>query len=78
MVNGKCERGQPILIGADELAAMLSLSTRTVRRHDSAGKIPRPLHVGGAVRWAYQECCDWISHGCPDRSTWEAIKKGAL
>jgi predicted DNA-binding transcriptional regulator AlpA len=39
------------VIGAKQLAAMLCLSTRTLRRLASAGRLPSPLHIGRAVRW---------------------------
>lgn len=40
----------PKAVNARQLADVLGLSVRTVRRLDSSGKLPRPLRIGGAVR----------------------------
>lgn len=57
------------LIAADQLAAMLDVSTRTVWRLLSTGRIVQPIRIGGSVRWRLDEVRDWIAKGCP-----EAIK----
>jgi excisionase family DNA binding protein len=54
-----------LLISVDELATILNISPRTVWRLLSAGKLVRPLRIGGAVRWRYREIIDWIEAGCP-------------
>jgi excisionase family DNA binding protein len=53
------------LIGADELAALLNVSTRTVWRLLSTGRMVQPVRIGGSVRWRLNEVRDWISKGCP-------------
>jgi excisionase family DNA binding protein len=55
----------PLLIAAGELATILSVSTRTVWRLLSAGKLIQPVRIGSAVRWRYDEVCDWVRAGCP-------------
>jgi predicted DNA-binding transcriptional regulator AlpA len=54
-----------MLISVNELATILDISPRTVWRLLSAGKLVRPLRIGGAVRWRYREIIDWIDAGCP-------------
>jgi len=50
-------------ISAKELAKMLSLSPRTVWRLLSAGKLPKPVSIGGSKRFLmsnvslFLECC---------------------
>lgn len=61
-------------IDAGQLADMLGLSVRTVRRLDSSGKLPRPLRIGGAVRWSLEEISSWMAAGCPDRQKWENLQ----
>ncbi len=63
-----------LAIGARELAEMLNVSLRQVWRLNSAGKLPRPVRLGGSVRWNRQEVTEWFESGCPDRKTWEARK----
>jgi prophage regulatory protein len=55
-----------VLVSAEELATMLRVSERTVWRLLSAHKIPRPLHIGGSVRWRLAEVSKWIESGCPN------------
>ena len=66
----------PLAVDAKRLAAMLGLSTRTIRTMDAAGKLPRPVTLAcRSVRWRVDEIRDWLNDGCPDRSTWEVLKK---
>jgi prophage regulatory protein len=65
-------------IDANGLAVTLGLSVRTVRRLDSSGKIPRPVRIGGAVRWRTEEIANWLEAGCPDRQRWEAMKRNRM
>jgi len=62
----------PLLLSANDLAKLLGLSLRSIRNLDSAGKLPRPLRVGGSVRWRRAEIFSWIDSGCPNRETWAA------
>ena len=62
-----------VLVSCRELAQMLSLSPRTVWRLLSAGKIPRPIRIGGSIRWAESTILAWLQADAPDRKTWEAI-----
>jgi excisionase family DNA binding protein len=59
------EPATKLLVSADELATMLGVSERTIWRLLSAHKIPRPLHIGGSVRWRMADVTAWIAHGCP-------------
>lgn len=54
------------LIAADQLAAMLDVSTRTVWRLLSTGRIVQPIRIGGSVRWRLDEVREWIAKGCPE------------
>jgi prophage regulatory protein len=63
-----------LAICARELAEMRGISLRQTWRLSSAGKLPKPIRLGGSVRWNRQEVMDWFQGGCPDRQTWEARK----
>ena len=63
-----------MVVSAHELAEMLGLSVRTIRRLDCSGKLPRPVRIGGAVRWRTEEITRWLAAGCPDRKEWEALR----
>ena len=71
----KKEQNKTTLITARALAELLSTSVRTVWRLRSAGKLPRPLTIGGGVRWIESEISAWIRAGAPDRKMWNSIKE---
>jgi excisionase family DNA binding protein len=66
----------PILASAADVAQMLQLSSRTIARMNSSGKLPRPIRLGRSVRFSRNEIQAWIDAGCPNRRTWE-VTKGA-
>jgi len=64
-MTNSIEKTTPMLISVTEVATMLSISPRTVWRLLSTGKIIRPIRLGGAVRWRYDDVVRWIEDGCP-------------
>ena len=72
----KDTRNEIQLLTAKELGARLSLSKRQVFRLNACGKLPKPLRIGGSVRWAENTISEWIKCGAPDRRTFEAIQEG--
>jgi predicted DNA-binding transcriptional regulator AlpA len=68
---------QQLLISGEVLAKMLSISKRQIWRLRSAGKLPKPIHIGGSLRWRKAEIVAWIAEGAPDLHRWEAIKVAA-
>ncbi len=66
---------EALLVAASELATLLGMSLRTVRRLDCSGKLPRPVKIGGAVRWRVEEIAAWLAADCPDREHWEMLRK---
>jgi prophage regulatory protein len=63
------------LLTAKELGARLSLSKRQVFRLNSCGKLPKPLRIGGSVRWAERTISKWLAAGAPDRKTFEVMTR---
>lgn len=64
------ERASPVppqLLSAQSLARRLEISVRTLWRLRSAGKLPKPVKLGGNVRWRTNDIDEWISAGCPDQ-----------
>lgn len=64
----------PLLLSTKSLARELDVSERTIRKLNSAGKIPKPLKLQGSVRWRYDELRAWIAAGAPARDVWENMK----
>ena len=53
------------LIDVQEFAQLLSVSTRTIWRMLSHGKLVAPVRIGGSVRWRLADVERWIEDGCP-------------
>lgn len=62
------------LLTAKTLGEMLSLSKRQVHRLNACGKLPKPLRIGGSVRWVESIIAKWLAVGAPDRKTFEAMQ----
>ncbi len=59
------------LLTVESVAELLDVSKRHVYRLSDAGKMPRPIKLGGSVRWDRAAISDWIDAGCP------RVEKGA-
>jgi len=66
---------QDRLLSAEAVGKMLSLSRRQIFRLNSSGKIPAPIRIGRAVRWAESTIAQWLKAGAPDRKTFEAMQQ---
>ena len=66
------------LLSAKQLGALLALSKRQVFRLNACGKIPKPILIGGSLRWRQSDIERWQSMGCPDRATFEEQQGGIL
>jgi excisionase family DNA binding protein len=77
LTESQHEQGLPdrLLIDADELARLLGVSVRHVRRMDAGGEIPRAVRLGRSVRWRRDEIIAWIVAGVPDRDRWETLRR---
>ncbi len=64
----------PLAVSAKELANLLGVSLRQVWRLNSTGRLPRPVRLGGSVRWRRDEIVAFVEAGCPDRQTWDAMR----
>jgi excisionase family DNA binding protein len=59
------EEAERLLLSAAEVSSVLGVSSRTVWRLLSTGKLPEPVRIGGSVRWRADEIRSWIADGCP-------------
>jgi len=55
---------EPSLFTVEQVAAKLSLSSRSIYRLSDLGHMPRPIKIGGSVRWRRDEIEDWIESDC--------------
>jgi excisionase family DNA binding protein len=62
----KAEPTIPTLLTVDDLARVLQVSTRSVRRLVDEGHCPRPIKVSRRlIRWEPKAVHEWIASGCP-------------
>ena len=55
----------PPLLTVDDVANLLKVSTRTIWRMRSCCQLPKPIKVGGGVRWRQGDIESRIAQGCP-------------
>lgn len=59
-------QSDPVMLTINGVAAMLACSSRTVYRLVDAGRIPRPVRLGGMLRWVREPFEQWVGQGCPE------------
>jgi excisionase family DNA binding protein len=69
--------GCPKLLTRAELAAVLRVSTKTLKRWREAGRILAPL-PGPGLRWRVDEVEAWVKAGRPRSADWagERVRLG--
>jgi predicted DNA-binding transcriptional regulator AlpA len=56
------------LLDVRTVAALLSISPRSVRRFSDCGKLPRPVRIGSRTLWRRIDLETWLEHCAPDLS----------
>lgn len=65
----------PEMIDIHGVCRLSSISFRTLRRMDSAGRMPAPVRCGRRVYWRTSDIRLWIELGLPDRKRFEELKR---
>jgi predicted DNA-binding transcriptional regulator AlpA len=61
----------PLLLDAAAVAAVLSVSRRTIYSLMSTSTLgPLPIRFGKRTLWRYEELAAWVRAGCPRRDVW--------
>ena len=60
------------LMGVNDVAEFLGVSTRQVWNLRSQGLLPDPVRLGRSSRWRRAELAAWVGAGCPARDEWIA------
>jgi len=55
-----------LLVDKKEAAAMLKVCDKTLWNLHTTGRMPKPIRIGSAVRWSYEELRAWVAAGCPE------------
>ena len=64
-----------LLVDANQVAELLDVSIRHVRRLHAAGRLPKHVLLGSSVRWVRSTVEAWTEDGCPDPRIWEANRR---
>jgi len=60
-----------ILLTAGEVAGLLKVSKKTLRRMIKQGRFgPDKIQFSNSIRFSWDEVKAWAAHGCPDRDAW--------
>jgi len=66
----------PLLLGADDAAALLGIGRTLFYSLHSSGKLgPQPLSLGRRTLWRRRELEDWVAAGCPIRERWLLLQE---
>lgn len=57
------------LLDVTAVATFAGVSSRHFLRLVDAGKAPRPIRLGRAVRWDAEQIRRWVDDGCPNVQT---------
>lgn len=71
------ESPDPLALTAEQAAALIGISRTHFYRLRSAGKLPQPVRLGGAVRWLREELEAWLRAGAPSQERWRIIRSGS-
>jgi predicted DNA-binding transcriptional regulator AlpA len=66
---------EPLLLPAQEAAALCAVGEASWWRYQSAAKVPAPVKLGGRTLWRRADLELWIELGCPNRAVFEAELK---
>jgi predicted DNA-binding transcriptional regulator AlpA len=58
---------EDILIDAQALAALCSISRSMVYKMNEQAALPQPIQYGRTLRWSFQAIEEWVVLGCPPR-----------
>jgi predicted DNA-binding transcriptional regulator AlpA len=70
----RAQESTPLAVAAKEVGKLVGISIRQVWRLNSSGKLPKPIRLGGSVRWRRDEIVAFVAAGCPDRKVWDAMR----
>jgi hypothetical protein len=64
---------EPLAVGREQVAALLSIGVATLDRWDSGGLLgPVGVKKAGRKLWSLAELRDWVACGLPSRREWLA------
>ena len=65
LLLGKVPPDTGLLIDLKTTAKLLDVSPRTLHRLVELNAVPKPVKLGGLVRWQLADIIEWLDDGCP-------------
>ena len=62
-----------LLVDTNQVANLLKVCRKTIWTMQTQGRMPKPIRIGSAVRWSYEEIKAWVDAGCPKETEWKKI-----
>ena len=72
------QQPEQLAVDARGMSKLVPFSVRTLRRMDSAGKIPKGHRVGGKKLWRVSDLVLCAKFGFPDRAKFEQMAEQSL
>lgn len=63
----------PLLVDAATAAELCGISRSSWDRLTSRAANPRPVRLGGSIRWRVSDLQLWTTHRCPARAEFESL-----
>jgi len=73
--TGGAPKLYPLAVGATEAARLCGVSRAMWYSLRKAGRVPRPVRLGGRVVWRVDELRAWLAAGCQTLPRWESMRK---
>ncbi len=64
-LGGLDRASEPVMLTVEDMGRLLNCSARSIYRLAEAGRIPRPVRLGGLRRWHRPMVERWLDAGCP-------------
>jgi predicted DNA-binding transcriptional regulator AlpA len=61
-----CDAHQRAMMSVDDVAMEIGCCSRSIRRWDDSGRMPKPVKLGSLIRWPRAVIEQWIADGCPN------------
>lgn len=76
MTVAETTAAEPLLLTAEQSAALAGVSRSHWWSLHSAALVPLPVKLGRATRWRRDELVAWVAAACPPRHDWYANRTG--
>jgi len=76
MATAETTAAVPLLLTAEQAAALAGVSRSHWWSLHSAALVPLPVKLGRATRWRRDELAAWVAVGCPARHEWNQREGG--